>query len=277
MPLIAKESGSLSLRWRCLMAQSLIGGRSWEHFCVSVPDRQNLSDSEKLVYPQGALKDGPAKHAIEGLSRLGECYPEVIECLQSCYDCPRLIHQTHVRMIREATPLREGNGKELQRLHDTILQHLRDLKAMGYEPSGPFITSALELKLDTNTIFEWQKSSQDAAEVPHYQKLWSSSTYVHKPLRRPLHSQARSSTMWSVSSRSTANPLPPLQVLLTLLAVLLVTRESIPCMPALSSIPCPTIRWCRPYRLMICARIVHVLVTLSTLQVSSSLPKVPEV
>ena len=42
---------------------------------------------------------------------------------------------------------------------------------MDYEPSGPFITSMLELKLDTNTMFVWQKHSQDSTEVPHYLKL----------------------------------------------------------------------------------------------------------
>ena len=42
---------------------------------------------------------------------------------------------------------------------------------MGHKPSGPFITSVLELKLDTNTMFEWQKHSQDSTDVPHYQKL----------------------------------------------------------------------------------------------------------
>ena len=42
---------------------------------------------------------------------------------------------------------------------------------MEYEPSGSFITSVLELKLDTNTMFEWQKYSQDSINVPHYQRL----------------------------------------------------------------------------------------------------------
>ena len=61
-------------------------------------------------------------------------------------------------MILEAAPLKEGGGIELQRLHNTVQQHLRALKAMNYKP---FITSILELKLDTNTMFEWQKFSQD--------------------------------------------------------------------------------------------------------------------
>ena len=42
---------------------------------------------------------------------------------------------------------------------------------MDCEPSGPFITSVLELKLDTNTMFEWQKHSHDSNEVPHFQRL----------------------------------------------------------------------------------------------------------
>ena len=33
------------------------------------------------------------------------------------------------------------------------------------------MTSLLELKLDINTIFEWQRLSQDSTDVPHYQKL----------------------------------------------------------------------------------------------------------
>lgn len=57
------------------------------------------------------------------------------------------------------------------KLHDTVQQHLRALKSMGYEPSGPFITSTLELKLEQSTMFEWQKHSQKSPGVPHYQDL----------------------------------------------------------------------------------------------------------
>ena len=40
-------------------------------------------------------------------------------------------------------------------------QHLRALKGMGHEPSESFITSMLELKLDVDTMFEWQRHSQE--------------------------------------------------------------------------------------------------------------------
>ena len=68
-------------------------------------------------------------------------------------------------------PLKEGTGKKLRRFHDTVQQHLRALKAMDYEAPGPFITSVLELKLDQNTQFEWQKHSGDSTTVPHYNEL----------------------------------------------------------------------------------------------------------
>jgi hypothetical protein len=42
---------------------------------------------------------------------------------------------------------------------------------MVCEPSGPFITSVLELKLDTTTMFEWQKHSQDTSSISHYKDL----------------------------------------------------------------------------------------------------------
>ena len=81
---------------------------------------------------QHSTKDGTAKGVIEGLSKSGDCYSEAIKSLKACYDRPRLIHQIHVRMILEATPLRDGTDKELHRLYDVVQQHLRALKAMEY-------------------------------------------------------------------------------------------------------------------------------------------------
>ena len=42
---------------------------------------------------------------------------------------------------------------------------------MEYDPSGPFITSVFELKLDATTSFELQKHTQSRMEVPHYREL----------------------------------------------------------------------------------------------------------
>lgn len=151
---------------------NIINWRSfWEQFTISVHDRSKLSDSEKLTYLRHALKDGSGRQVVEGLSGSGEQYKEAVDCLQKRYDRPRLLHQAHVRAILDAPALKDGNGKELRRLHDTVNQHLRALKAMDCEPPGLFITSMLELKLDTTTMFEWQKYSQESLKVPHFSKL----------------------------------------------------------------------------------------------------------
>ena len=76
------------------------------------------------------------------------------------------------RSPREKVPhLKDNTGRELRRLHDILQQHLRALKAMDKEPSAPFITSLIEMKLDADTRFEWQKSSQESTDVPHYTEL----------------------------------------------------------------------------------------------------------
>ena len=125
------------------------------------------------MYLHNALKDHSAKHTIEGLTKSGEHYNEAVQCLKTRYDRPRIVHQTHVRRIVEAPSLKDGTGKELRTLHDTVVQHLRALKALGHEPSKHFITSLLELKLDPTTMFEWQRHSQEHSEVPDCDVLLS--------------------------------------------------------------------------------------------------------
>ena len=145
--------------------------RFWEQYEISIHSRTQLTDTEKLAYLRQALKNGPARNVIEGLSGTGSNYAEAIECLKKRYEMPRLLHQAHVRAIAEVPGPKEGNGKELRRLHDVCSQHLRALKAMGYDPSGPFVTSLIEMKLDRTTMFEWQRHTQEVSKVPHYMDI----------------------------------------------------------------------------------------------------------
>lgn len=144
----------------------------WEQFKVSIHSRSSLSNAEKLVYLQQALKGGSARKTIEGLSQTGDHYEEAIKCLKSRYNRPRLIHRAHVRTIVDTPPLRDGSGKELRHFHDVLQQHLRALRTMKTEPDPSFVTSIIELKLDETTLFEWQKHSQGTIDkVPHYQDM----------------------------------------------------------------------------------------------------------
>ena len=94
---------------------------------------------------------------IEGLSRSGNNYAEAVECLRKCYDCPRLLHEIHMKAIVGVPTLKDGTGKELRGLYDCLVQHLRARTAIGYKPPASFVTSMLQLKVDQNTRFEWQR------------------------------------------------------------------------------------------------------------------------
>ena len=143
----------------------------WDQFTVAVHSKTSLSNAEKTVHLQHAIKDGSARNAIEGLSHSGDNYEEAVECLKSRYDRPRLIQRTHVQLIVNTPPLKEGSGKELRRLHDNVQQHACALKTLGCDLPGRFLTSMIGLKLDVDTLFEWQKYSQAETDVPHYQDL----------------------------------------------------------------------------------------------------------
>ena len=104
-----------------------------------------------------AIKDKTAKNLIAGLTKSSDHYDEAIKCLQERYEMPRLIHQTHVRRIVAC--------KEIRVLHDLVVQHRRALKSLGHEPS------LLEMKLDSTTMFEWQRHSQEHTDIPDYQEL----------------------------------------------------------------------------------------------------------
>ena len=106
-----------------------------------------------------------------------------------------------VRVIVEIPGPKEGNGKELLRLHDICSQHLRALKRMGYDPSGHFVTSLIEMKLDRSTMFEWQRHTQENTDVPplhgdpgvHRLRVRASETVLREAPKRhsqTMHSEA---------------------------------------------------------------------------------------
>ena len=85
---------------------------------------------------------------------------------------------------------------------------------MDYEPSGPFITSIFELKLDPNTMFdhEWQKYSQSSTAVPHYQDLLefinlrtqASETFVADSTKKQMKHESPSARKPFASSKTVA-------------------------------------------------------------------------
>ena len=89
----------------------------WEQFQATVHDKPHLEEVDKVTYLRDALKDGPARNVVQGLTQTAESYQDTVRCLKDHYDRPRLIHREHVWSIVQAPPMKAGNGKEIQRLY----------------------------------------------------------------------------------------------------------------------------------------------------------------
>ena len=100
---------------------------------MAIHSKAQLKGTEKLAYLRDALKDGPARHAIQRLIHDAACYKQAIDCLQKRYDQLCVIHRAHTRAILDTPVLKDGNGEDVQRLHDVTIQHLRALRMMKNE------------------------------------------------------------------------------------------------------------------------------------------------
>ena len=96
----------------------------WQQFDVAIHSKAHMDDTEKLEYLRDAIKEGPARHIIESLTRDAEFYKEAIDCLRKRYEQPCVIHRAHTCVILDDPSLKDGNSKELRRLHDVAKQHL---------------------------------------------------------------------------------------------------------------------------------------------------------
>ena len=143
----------------------------WEQFQAAVHDKPHLGEIDKLTYLRDALKDGPARNVIQGLTQTAESYQEAVRCLKDRYDRPRLTHREHVRSIVQAPPMKADNGRELRRLYDLWNQHIRAIKAFDAYDLDTFLTAIMELKLGETTKLKWMEHSNDSTRTPPFSDL----------------------------------------------------------------------------------------------------------
>ena len=143
----------------------------WEQFQVAVHDKPQLGEVEKLTYLRDAVKGGPARNVIQGLTQTAESYQEAVQCLKDRYNRPRLIHQEHVRSILQVPSMKANNGKELRRLYDLYNQHIRAIKLADYFDLDTFLTIVMELKPDEATRLKWMEFSNDSQATPSHEEM----------------------------------------------------------------------------------------------------------
>ena len=130
-----------------------------------------MEEVDKLTYLRDALKDGPARNVVQGLTQTAESYQDAVRCLKDRYDRPRLIHREHVRNIVQASPMKADNGKELRRLYDLWNQHIRAIKAFDAYDIDTFLTAIMEQNLGEATKLKWMEHSKESKTTPPYTNL----------------------------------------------------------------------------------------------------------
>jgi thiamine pyrophosphate-dependent acetolactate synthase large subunit-like protein len=88
------------------------------------------------------LVDTASKDAISAFS--DSQYDNAVKCLTE-------VVAQHSSTLMEYPPVKEGDTKDLKKLHTTWTQHIRALADLGHVIDSAFLTSILERKLDKDT------------------------------------------------------------------------------------------------------------------------------
>ena len=143
----------------------------WEQFEVAIQSNERLHDAQKFVYLREAVKDGPAKQVIQGISHSAESYKEAVDCLHERHDRPRIIHKSHVKALVETPNIRTGSRKEFRQLHDVVSRHVRWLRTIKGDTFDVFLSVYVEIKLDQESKFAWQQHTHEKKDVPSIEEL----------------------------------------------------------------------------------------------------------
>ena len=126
----------------------------------------NIGEIDKLTYSRDAVKGGPARNVIQGLTQTVESYKEAIECIRARYDRLRITHREHVRSILQTPVMKSNSGRELRRLYDHCNQHIRAIKASEHCDLDTLLSVVMELKLDEASRQKWMEFTNESQMTP---------------------------------------------------------------------------------------------------------------
>jgi len=131
----------------------------------------SLTEIEKFHHLRSSLKDKAAE-IIKSIETTTDNYYDAWTAVKERYDNKRWIIQKHVRAIFDVPTLNKENHTALRELLDTILKHLRALKALKRptESWDDLIVHIIVSKLDAVTTKAWETSIIDT-NVPDLKTL----------------------------------------------------------------------------------------------------------
>ncbi|XP_077260839.1 uncharacterized protein LOC143896721 [Temnothorax americanus] len=160
-----------------------------------------VPDVQKMQYLMSSLK-GEAHDVVSSLEASAENYREAWTMLMERYDDPGLIIGRHVKALFELPAMIKDNHVILRKLLDTVLKHIRALKALK-RPTNNWDDLMIHLvtsKLDQSTYREWE-TTVVRGRIPSFKELIN---FLNQRCRA-LQATARSSKLTSSQEKTLYN------------------------------------------------------------------------
>ena len=136
----------------------------WTAFSNQVGNREEISDSDKLIYLRRAIKHQPTQDLLEAPREEEDSYAEVVKELKRRFDLPKEVHKTLVQRIMQLTPIRETQD-DIKKLMDSVRRTLLSLKRTGSYCLESFMTSVVYLVLPKKLQILWEQNTKKEKKV----------------------------------------------------------------------------------------------------------------
>ncbi|XP_018371002.1 PREDICTED: uncharacterized protein LOC108766304 [Trachymyrmex cornetzi] len=169
---------------------------------------EDLSEIEKFHYLRSSLKD-TAANIIKSIETTAANYGEAWAAVKERFDNQRWLVQRHVRALFKIPAMRKENHSMIRELIDTVLKHLRALKALK-RPTvhwDDLIVHLIISKLDVATSKAWELSIK-GTDLPDLKRLIEFLSLRCQALES-IHGRCHNSSANSVTQKHSSNSKSP--------------------------------------------------------------------
>ena len=174
----------------------------WDQFRCAVHENKELSSVQKFTYLRATLK-GTALKTIDGFEVTAANYDHAIQAILHRYGRKRIIVSSLVKSIIKIELKEKLNSASLRDLHDTLLNRIRALEALGFQPEDNtnvqmILIPLLQMKLPQYLAEKWELDIEDVDEkaitIDRFFKFLNKQVISKEAGERSFHEQARSSS-----------------------------------------------------------------------------------